>query len=146
MTDMIEKTEITEKAYLAEKRLGIAEFRNNRLAVSGLLLIVVLCILSLFAPEIAPHDPFVQRLDSRLLSPSQEYPFGTDELGRCIFSRVIYGTRISLGIGILVVAATSVAGTAIGLLSGYSGGLLDEALMRGVDIVMAFPQISSSHL
>ncbi|WP_048051123.1 nickel ABC transporter permease subunit NikC [Methanosarcina soligelidi] len=141
MTDMIEKTEITEKAYLAEKRLGIAEFRNNMLAVSGLLLIVVLCILSLFAPEIAPHDPFVQRLDSRLLSPSQEYPFGTDELGRCIFSRVIYGTRISLGIGILVVAATSVAGTAIGLLSGYSGGLLDEALMRGVDIVMAFPNI-----
>ncbi len=62
MTDMIEKTEITEKAYLAEKRLGIAEFRNNRLAVSGLLLIVVLCILSLFAPEIAPpHDPPLSR-------------------------------------------------------------------------------------
>ncbi len=117
------------------------EFGKNKLAVSGLMLIAVLCILALFAPEIAPHDPFAQKLDRRLLSPSSEYPFGTDELGRCIFSRVIYGTRISLGIGLLVVAVTSVAGTAIGLTSGYRGGLLDEVLMRGVDIVMAFPNI-----
>lgn len=141
MTDMIEKIEIAKKACLAEKRLNLGKFGKNRLAVSGLLLIAVLCVFALFAPEIAPHDPFSQRLDSRLLSPSSEYPFGTDELGRCIFSRVIYGTRISLGIGILVVAATSVTGTAIGLLSGYRGGLLDEAIMRGVDIVMAFPNI-----
>lgn len=141
MTDMIEKTETTEKACIAEKRLGLGEFGKNRLAVSGLLLIAVLCVLAIFAPKIAPHDPFSQSLGSRLLSPSSEYPFGTDELGRCIFSRVIYGTRISLGIGLLVVAATSVAGTAIGLLSGYRGGLLDEAIMRGVDTVMAFPNI-----
>ncbi|AKB79226.1 Dipeptide transport system permease protein DppC [Methanosarcina horonobensis HB-1 = JCM 15518] len=141
MTDVIEKTEITEKAYLAEKRPDLEEFGKNKLAVSGLMLIAVLCILALFAPEIAPHDPFAQKLDRRLLSPSSEYPFGTDELGRCIFSRVIYGTRISLGIGLLVVAVTSVAGTAIGLTSGYRGGLLDEVLMRGVDIVMAFPNI-----
>jgi peptide/nickel transport system permease protein len=141
MTDVIEKTEIAEKAYLAEKRMGLGQLGKNRLTVSGLLLIAVLCFLALFAPEIAPHDPLAQRLDSRLLSPSLEYPFGTDELGRCIFSRVIYGTRISLGIGIFVVAVTSIAGTAIGLLSGYRGGLLDEALMRGVDIVMAFPNI-----
>ncbi|KKG09514.1 nickel ABC transporter permease subunit NikC [Methanosarcina sp. 2.H.A.1B.4] len=141
MTDVIEKTEITEKAYLAEKKLTFGEFGKNRLAVSGLLLIAVLCILALFAPRIAPHDPLAQRLDSGLLFPSTEYPFGTDELGRCIFSRVIYGTRISLGIGLLVVAATSVAGTAIGLISGYRGGLLDEVIMRGVDVVMAFPNI-----
>jgi len=141
MTDMIEKIKLTEKAYLAEKRLVFWEFRKNRLAISGLLLIAVLCFLAMFAPEIAPHDPLAQKLDSRLLSPSSEYPFGTDELGRCIFSRVVYGTRISLGIGLLVVAATSIAGTVLGLLSGYMGGLLDEAIMRGVDIVMAFPNI-----
>ena len=70
-----------------------------------------------------------------------EYPLGTDEFGRCIFSRVIYGTRISLGIGILVVAATSIAGTSLGLLSGYKGGLFDEILMRGVDVMLAFPNI-----
>ncbi|MCC4771650.1 nickel ABC transporter permease subunit NikC [Methanosarcina sp. DH2] len=141
MTDMIEKIKLTEKAYLAEKRLVFGEFRKNRLAISGLLLIAVLCFLAMFAPEIAPHDPLAQKLDSRLLSPSSEYPFGTDELGRCIFSRVVYGTRVSLGIGLLVVAATSIAGTVLGLLSGYMGGFLDEAIMRGVDIVMAFPNI-----
>ena len=141
MTDVIEKIKIAEKAYVSEKRLTFGEFRKNRLAVSGILLITVLCFLALFAPEIAPHDPLVQRLDSRLLCPSFEYPFGTDELGRCIFSRVVYGTRISLGIGLLVVAATSIAGTSLGLLSGYMGGVLDEVIMRGVDIVMAFPNI-----
>lgn len=141
MTDVIEKIEINKKAYMAEKRLSLGELRKNKLAVSGILLIAVLCVLALFAPEIAPHDPLAQRLDGRLLYPSSEYPFGTDDLGRCIFSRVIYGTRISLGIGLLVVATTSVAGTSLGLLSGYRGGALDEVLMRGVDIVMAFPNI-----
>ena len=141
MTDVIEKIEITEKICLAKKRLCLGELGKNRLAVSGILLIAGLCVLALFAPEIAPHDPLAQRLDSRLLFPSSEYPFGTDELGRCIFSRVIYGTRISLGIGLLVVAVTSIAGTSLGLLSGYMGGVLDEAIMRGIDIVMAFPNI-----
>ena len=141
MTDVIEKIEITEKICLAKKRLCLGEFGKNRLAVSGILLIAFLCVLALFAPEIAPHDPLAQRLDSRLLFPSSEYPFGTDELGRCIFSRVIYGTRISLGIGLLVVAVTSITGTSLGLLSGYMGGVLDEVIMRGIDIVMAFPNI-----
>jgi peptide/nickel transport system permease protein len=125
MTDMIENIKMVK----------------NRLAVSGILLIAILCTLALFAPIFAPNDPLDQKLNSRLLGPCHEYPFGTDEFGRCIFSRVIYGTRISLGIGILVVAATSVAGTSFGLLSGYTGGLLDEVFMRGVDIMMAFPNI-----
>jgi peptide/nickel transport system permease protein len=125
MTDMIENIKMVK----------------NRLAVSGILLIAVLCTLALFAPIFAPNDPLDQKLNSRLLGPCHEYPFGTDEFGRCIFSRVIYGTRISLGIGILVVAATSVAGTSFGLLSGYTGGLLDEVFMRGVDIIIAFPNI-----
>jgi peptide/nickel transport system permease protein len=131
---------MTEKI-AARKRLNPGDFGKNRLAVSGIFLIIVLCALALFAPSIAPKDPLTQRLDSRLLGPCPEYPFGTDELGRCIFSRVIYGTRISLGIGILVVVATSFAGTSLGLLSGYRGGFLDEILMRGVDVMMAFPNI-----
>jgi peptide/nickel transport system permease protein len=141
MTDMIENIKMVEKPGMDGKRLSLGEFGKNRLAVSGILLIAILCTLALFAPIIAPNDPLVQKLDSRLLGPCHEYPFGTDEFGRCIFSRAIYGTRISLGIGILVVAATSIAGTSLGLLSGYTGGLLDEVLMRGVDIMMAFPNI-----
>ncbi|HII01450.1 TPA: nickel ABC transporter permease subunit NikC [Methanosarcinaceae archaeon] len=123
------------------KRLNTREFRKNRLAVFGVLLISFLAFLALFAPFISPHDPLEQKLDRRLEAPSFEYPFGTDDLGRCIFSRVVYGTRISLGIGVLVVAATSIAGTLLGVLSGYRGGLFDEIVMRGVDIVLAFPNI-----
>lgn len=141
MTDMIEHTESTKKAGFYGKKLSFEGFLKNKLAVSGIFLISILCILALFAPSIAPNNPFTQKLDSRLLSPCSEYPFGTDELGRCIFSRVIYGTRISLSIGILVVVFTSIAGTTLGLLSGYKGGFLDETLMRGVDVIMAFPNI-----
>lgn len=140
MINMTEMRWMTKKIS-ARKKLSPGNFGKNRLAVSGFFLIVVLCMLALFAPSIAPKDPLAQRLDSRLLGPCPEYPFGTDELGRCIFSRVIYGTRISLGIGILVVAVTSIAGTSFGLLSGYKGGFIDEILMRGVDIMMAFPNI-----
>ncbi len=141
MITMIENIEIIERPGVYGKKLSLGDFGKNKLAVSGIFLIAVLCILAFFAPTLSPNDPLIQRLDSRLLGPCPEYPFGTDELGRCIFSRVIYGTRISLGIGILVVAVTSLAGTSLGLLSGYTGGVLDEILMRGVDVVMAFPNI-----
>ncbi|WP_440955999.1 nickel ABC transporter permease subunit NikC [Methanosarcina sp. Mfa9] len=123
------------------KRLNTREFRKNRLAVLGVLLIILLSFLALFAPFISPHDPLKQKLDRGLEGPSFEYPFGTDDLGRCIYSRVVYGTRFSLGIGVLVVTATSIAGTLLGVLSGYRGGLFDEIVMRGVDIVLAFPNI-----
>lgn len=123
------------------KNLDLQEFRKNRLAVVGVLLIILLSFLALFAPLISPHDPLEQKLGRRLEAPSSEYPFGTDDLGRCIFSRVVYGTRFSLGIGVLVVTATSIAGTLLGVLSGYRGGLFDEIVMRGVDIVLAFPNI-----
>ena len=126
---------------MAGKRLNIREFRKNRLAVLGVLLIILLSFLALFAPLISPHDPLEQKLDRRLEAPSSKYPFGTDDLGRCIFSRVVYGTRVSLGIGVLVVTATSIAGTLLGVLSGYRGGMFDEIVMRGVDIVLAFPNI-----
>jgi peptide/nickel transport system permease protein len=141
MTDMTENVKRNKNRGMAEKGPNLRGLGANIFATSGLLLIAVLCILALFAPYIAPHDPLTQRLDSRLLGPCPEYPFGTDEFGRCILSRVIYGTRLSLGIGILVVAVTSIAGTSLGLFSGYRGGLLDEVLMRGVDVMMAFPNI-----
>lgn len=141
MTCMSENIKMTEKLSMNEKKLSLWEFGKNRLALFGILFIAILCFLALFAPYISPNDPFVQKLDKRLLGPCHEYPLGTDEFGRCTFSRVIYGTRISLGIGILVVAATSIAGTSLGLLSGYKGGLFDEILMRGVDVMLAFPNI-----
>ena len=142
---MIENIKMAEKLSINKKRLSLWlslwEFKKNKLVLFSILFIAILCFLALFAPYISPNDPFVQRLDKQFLSPCREYPLGTDEFGRCIFSRVIYGTRISLGIGILVVAVTSIAGTSIGLFSGYKGGLIDEILMRGVDVMLAFPNI-----
>lgn len=123
------------------RKKQVQEFRKNRLAVLGVLLIAFLAFLALFAPLVSPHDPLEQKLERGLEGPSLEYPFGTDNLGRCIFSRVVYGTQVSLGIGVLVVTATSIAGTLLGILSGYKGGLFDEIVMRGVDIVLAFPNI-----
>nr|WP_321496147.1 nickel transporter permease [uncultured Methanolobus sp.] len=96
-------------------------------------------IMALFAGYIAPHDPEEANLDKRLQEPSAEYPFGTDHLGRCILSRVIFGSRISLSVGLLVVSSSLLFGTTVGTVSGYYGGLLDEIIMRIVDTFLAFP-------
>ena len=89
--------------------------------------------------QLAPHDPIDQNLADRLHPPSREYPLGTDQLGRDILSRLLVGARISLSIGVVVVSISLMIGTAVGVVSGYLGGWVDEALMRIVDIVLAFP-------
>ncbi|WP_321428386.1 nickel transporter permease [uncultured Methanolobus sp.] len=114
---------------------------QNRTAVFGGILILMLTLVAVLAPYISLHDPLEQNRGNRLSSPSFEYPFGTDNLGRCVFSRIILGTRYSLGIGILVVAISSFIGTTLGMVSGYNRGIIDEAIMRFVDIVLAFPSI-----
>jgi peptide/nickel transport system permease protein len=96
---------------------------------------------ALFAPLLAPHDPLRQNLDEDLVSYSIEHPLGTDKLGRDILSRMIYGARISLLVGCATVALSLAIGFALGSLSGYFGGWVDQSMMRLVDILMAFPGI-----
>ena len=115
--------------------------KKHRLAVIGAVIILALLFIAIFAPFIAPHDPIEQNLEKRLLPPSKEYPFGTDHLGRCILSRIIYGTRVSLQIGVIVVGISSILGIVLGLIAGFRGGLIDEIIMRTVDILLAFPGI-----
>ena len=115
--------------------------KKHRLAVIGAVIIPTLLFIAIFTPFIAPHDPIKQNLEKRLLPPSKEYPFGTDHLGRCILSRIIYGTRISLQVGVMVVGISSVIGVVLGLIAGFRGGLIDEIIMRTVDILLAFPGI-----
>lgn len=119
----------------------VAKLGENWLALAGLFIIGGLIIVALAAPWIAPHDPTEQSLKDRLQSPSWTYPFGTDDLGRCILSRMIYGAMTSLKIGIVVVGITAAIGTIIGLLAGYRGGITDNLLMRLVDTSLAFPGI-----
>jgi peptide/nickel transport system permease protein len=107
----------------------------------GAAMLALLALAALLAPLIAPHDPLSQNLDQDLIFYSPAHPFGTDKLGRDILSRTLYGARISLFVGCATVALSVVVGVALGSLCGYAGGWLDQALMRLVDILVAFPGI-----
>jgi peptide/nickel transport system permease protein len=113
----------------------------NPLNLLALALIAVFALCALLAPVLAPYDPLAQELGQRLRPPSLEHWLGTDSLGRDIASRLLYGARISLIIGVVVVASAGVVGTAIGLIAGYAGGLVDEALMRLTEVFLAFPAL-----
>lgn len=128
-----------------ESRLPLLEtcrrLIKHKLALVGAVLILLICFTALLAPFIAPHDPLQPDLAQRLQSPGAEYPLGTDNLGRCVFSRVVFGTRITLQLGLFVVAITSSIGVLLGAVAGYRGGIIDEAVMRLVDVLLAFPGI-----
>jgi len=115
--------------------------KSDLLLTSGWALIIVISLVAAFAPVIAQFGFETQDLRSRLNLPSSEHWFGTDELGRDIFSRVVYGTRISMVVGFSVVLCSSTLGLLIGSLAGYYGRWLDDVLMRVVDVLMAFPGI-----
>jgi peptide/nickel transport system permease protein len=115
--------------------------KRNPLAVAGLVIVVVLLLVAAFAPLIATHDPLLQNLDNRLKPPSAAAWFGTDSLGRDIFSRIVHGARVTLVIVILVVISVGPIGLLIGAASGYLGGWVDRALMRITDVFLAFPRL-----
>lgn len=112
---------------------------NHNLALVGLLILIPMFICAVTAPIISPHDPVEPDLKNILDSPSWSHPFGTDTLGRDVFSRVIYGSRISLLVGFVSVGIATLIGIMVGALSGYSGGIVDELIMRFVDLMMCFP-------
>jgi peptide/nickel transport system permease protein len=116
-------------------------FRANRLALVGLAIVVALLLAAAFAPLIATHDPLRQALDQRLLAPSSAHWFGTDALGRDIFSRVVHGARITLVVVLLVVVTVGPIGLLVGATAGYAGGWVDTALMRVTDVFLAFPRL-----
>lgn len=112
----------------------------NRSAVAGMCLIGLFVTLAVLAPLVATHGPIDARLQDRLKPPSAEHFFGTDNLGRDVFTRVLYGARISLWVGVFAVTLGLVSGSFIGLVSGFAGGWLDGLAMRVMDIVLAFPR------
>jgi peptide/nickel transport system permease protein len=113
--------------------------KRNRLALAGGCVVLLLFVVSLLAPLIAPADPNAIDAWHVLSPPSWHHWFGTDELGRDVFSRMIYGSRISLKVGFVAVGIAVSIGTLVGLLSGYYSGLVDTCLMRLVDIMLCFP-------
>jgi len=116
-------------------------WRRNRLMVLGTSIVLGLLLVAALAPLLATHNPYEQILNDRLLAPSAKYWFGTDSLGRDIYSRVVYGARVTLTIALLVAAISTPLGMLMGIVAGYLGGLADEILMRLADVFLAFPRL-----
>lgn len=122
-------------------------FRQNRGAVMGLAVVLAFCLLAIFAPWMAPYDPTTVIDGAYNLPPiwsqggSSQFWLGTDDVGRDVLSRLLYGAQVSLGVGVLVVVVSATLGTLLGLLAGYRGGWLDSLIMRLTDVLMALPSI-----
>jgi len=127
---------------------GVARLRRrpppllrSPLTVAGLLLLLAFTLAAIFATQLAPYNPLKQNVLQRLKPPSAEHWLGTDQLGRDLLSRLIFGARISLSVGVVVVGLAGSVGTAVGLAAGYIGGWVDEILMRLTDVFLAFPAL-----
>ena len=115
-----------------------ALFRNQMLMV-GAFMVLILLLLAVLAPVIAPYDPYEIGVGPSMAPPTREHLMGTDKLGRDLFSRIIYGSRTSLLVAVPSITLALILGLILGLTSGYMGGLVDQVLMRGLDVFMAFP-------
>jgi peptide/nickel transport system permease protein/oligopeptide transport system permease protein len=112
-----------------------------KLAIAGLVIIILTIIVAIFAPLLAPYDPYKPDLDNTLSQPSRQHLLGTDSLGRDTLSRIIYGTRTSLIVGLMAITLAAVMGMALGLVAGYFRGITNTIIMRFIDSLMAFPMI-----
>jgi peptide/nickel transport system permease protein len=138
---LAESADSSLQASLGRAYLGWRTFAGNPLAMIGLTIVVILLLLAAMAPLIATHSPFAQDLVGRLKPPGSANWFGTDELGRDIYSRVVYGARITLTIVAMVAILVAPIGLLVGTVAGYLGGWVDMALMRVTDIFLAFPRL-----
>ncbi len=143
MTDVRLITAALERGRVSPWAVAAGQFRKNRMAVLGLGLMAVLYLVAILAPVVAPYDPNAQEnvVETRYLPPSPEHPMGTDKFGRDVFSRVIYGARISLFIGFVAVGISVTLGSLVGAVSGYLGGKADYVIMRFVDVFLSFPRL-----
>lgn len=116
-------------------------FRRDRMAAAGIVFVILLSLTAIFAPFIAPYDPADQHIIYRLRGPSDMFKMGTDEFGRDVLSRIIYGSRASLVVGLTSVLVAGVIGTIIGGVSGFVGGMFDQIVSSIVNILMSFPSL-----
>ncbi|MBC5721690.1 ABC transporter permease [Flintibacter sp. NSJ-23] len=137
----VPETRLRDRAKNSQTREIISRFMKNKVAVAGFFIILLLVFCALFPSLIAPYSYETMSTGPSFANPSAEHLFGTDEFGRDIFSRVIYGTRTSLAIGLLSVLIACVLGTILGCISGYYGNLTDNLIMRAVDILLAIPNL-----
>lgn len=131
----------TERRFVSQRVRSWRAFRRNRPALVGAVLIVFLVLVAIFAPQFAPYDPLTQSTINRLQSPSADHLLGTDTYGRDLLSRILYGTRVALRVGVLSVAFGAVIGTTLGVTAAFFGGLVNLVIMRVVDVMLSFPDL-----
>ena len=132
---------VSQAIPLRQPNLVLTAFRRNHFSWIGLGLLMLIVLLAVFAPLVAPYDPLKQNILHRLRPPSAEFWLGTDSYGRDVLSRLLYGARISLSIGFLSVLIAMVVGSALGILAGYVGGVFDQIVMGIVDVMLSFPTL-----
>lgn len=135
---------MTEETTAARPSRGreIAEILfRNKLTLAGFLLVGLVAAIGVLAPVIAPYDPNFMNMPERLQAPSAAHLFGTDEMGRDILSRVMYGARISIAVGVIIVAVSAAIGVVLGSVSGYFGGRADQIVLAVTDMILAFPSM-----
>jgi ABC-type dipeptide/oligopeptide/nickel transport system permease subunit len=133
-------TQFTLRPKASLRRRFVRTVRRNPLGAAGGALVIALVLIAVFAPFIAPYEP-TDQIGKRLQPPSREFILGTDQLGRDVFSRIIFGSRVSLYVGVIAVGLAVLIGVPVGLLAGYLGGKFDNVAMRLVDLMLAFPAL-----
>ena len=128
-----------DKTYHSYWSISWNIFKKNKVAMACLGIVIILCLVALFAPWIAPYDPDAQVLTERLMPPSAQHWFGTDDLGRDIFSRIVYGCRISLSVGVVSQIIATVIGYTMGVCAGYFGGKVDAVISFIIQLFSSFP-------
>jgi peptide/nickel transport system permease protein len=145
MREAMNSAQRAEEAVVYKKRRQFPEvwrrFRRNKRGLVGLIILLVLMLAGLFAPVISPYQPNAQSLNESFLPPGAAHPLGTDNFGRDIFTRIIYGIRISLFAGLVAVGIALVIGGILGALAGYYAGWVDNLILRFMDILLAMPSI-----
>ena len=124
-----------------KRKQYVAAFFSRKIAYVAVAIVIFFIICAILAPFIAPHDPNEQNLRNSLLDPCKEYPLGTDQYGRDVLSRMIYGTRVSLLVGVLSTLIGAFIGMALGMIAGYFGGVVDDVLMRIMETIRAIPMV-----
>ncbi len=132
------KTTATERGFFKD---AVISFMRHKLALFGVAILLLVSLSSIFAPIVAPYDPNRTAIMDRLQPPSLEHWMGTDELGRDVLTRILFGGRISLAVGLATIAVSLAVGISTGAIAGYIGGSLDNLLMRFTDVMISFPQI-----
>jgi peptide/nickel transport system permease protein len=127
---------------MSKKRSGtLSLFKENKIALAGLILLLAIILIAIFAPWVSPYDPKAQKVTIRLAPPQSDHLLGTDDFGRDLLSRIIWGSRTSLMVGLLSVTFSGLVGTFLGIIAGYKGGMAETFIMRMADVFLSLPSL-----